>query len=66
MAVGELISTFALPETNSEPTEKNIKTTFSNGQINGKKIPVADGSCADIAIVAVSYTHLTLPTNREV
>ena len=44
LAVGELISTFALPETNSEPTEKNIKTTFSNGKINGRKIPVADGS----------------------
>ena len=27
---------FALPETNSEPTEKNIKTTFSNGKINEK------------------------------
>ena len=53
LASGEIISTFALPETNSEPTEKNIKTIFSNGKINGKKIPVADGSYADIAIVVV-------------
>ena len=59
----ELISTFALPETNSEPTEKNIKTTFSNGKINGRKIPVADGSCSDIAIVVVKNTdndHIAL------
>ena len=56
LSSGELISTFALPETNSEPTEKNIKTTFSNGKINGKKLPVADGSYADIAIVVVKNT----------
>ena len=53
LASGEIISTFALPETNSEPTEKNIKTSILDGKINGKKIPVADGSYADIAIVVV-------------
>ena len=38
LASGEIISTFALPETNSEPTEKNIKTSILDGKINGKKI----------------------------
>lgn len=53
LAVGEIISTFALAETSSEPTEKNIKTLFSGGKVSGQKIPVADGSYADIAVVVV-------------
>ena len=32
------------------------------GRINGKKAAVA----LTAGLVAVSYTHLTLPTNREV
>ena len=36
--------------------EENIKTSFSNGKINGKKLPVADGINADIAIVVVKNT----------
>ena len=64
LSSGELISTFALPETNSELSEKNIKTNFSNGEkLTEKKLPVADGSCSDIAIVVVKNTdndHIAL------
>ena len=33
---------------------------------HGISFPCATGYFAAIALAAVSYTHLTLPTNREV
>ena len=34
--------------------------------VNGHRHEVADGWAGESLLFAVSYTHLTLPTNREV
>jgi len=49
---GDTIGTLALFEGPGNPSPKAIKATVSNGQLNGTKIPVADGDIADIAVVA--------------
>ena len=43
---------------------KEFKRRFSDVEVN--KILTIEASGIGIACVAVSYTHLTLPTNREV
>jgi alkylation response protein AidB-like acyl-CoA dehydrogenase len=53
LASGEIIATFALSESASEPSEKNINTTIIGNKLNGKKLPVPDGSYADICVVVV-------------
>ncbi|MEW6642186.1 MAG: acyl-CoA dehydrogenase family protein [Pseudomonadota bacterium] len=49
---GETIGTLALFEGPGNPSPKAIKATVSNGLLSGKKIPVADGDIADVAVVA--------------
>ena len=51
LATGECIGTFALGETAGRPSANNLTTTFENGKLNGTKVPVADGTIADFAIV---------------
>ena len=51
LAAGETIATLALSEGVGRTTEKNLQCTFSNGVLNGTKVPVSDGLIADIAIV---------------
>lgn len=51
LATGETIGTLAVTETVSQTTPETIEVTFENGQLNGNKLIVADGSVADIAVV---------------
>ena len=53
LASGEIIATFALPESALEPNPDNIQCTLSSGQLNGKKMPVPDGSYADLCVVVI-------------
>ncbi len=52
LASGEAIGCFALAEAVGRTTEKSIKATVSGGKLTGRKVPVADGDIADVAIVA--------------
>ena len=51
IASGELIGTFARAEGAGAVTPKSIRTAFKGGKLSGKKIAVADGMDADVAIV---------------
>tara|TARA_B100001093_G_scaffold45748_1_gene38884 strand:- start:39 stop:1154 length:1116 start_codon:yes stop_codon:yes gene_type:complete len=51
LASGEVIGCFASDEAQRASSLGGPKTTFSDGRISGEKIPVADGSIADFAIV---------------
>ena len=57
----------------SDSAAKRIKEIMSSAEKDalGVRVSVKSGGCAGMSYVmeyskAVSYTHLTLPTNREV
>ena len=52
----------------SDKAADRIKTILLNDKTSlGVRIGVKSGGCAGMSyVMAVSYTHLTLPTNREV
>ncbi|MGJ5073779.1 acyl-CoA dehydrogenase family protein [Bradyrhizobium sp. SZCCHNR1015] len=52
IANGEAIGTLALFEGTGNPSPKAIKLEATNGVLNGTKKPVADGTIADLIIVA--------------
>src|SRR6201747_1900952 len=52
IASGAAIGTLALFEGSGNPSPQAIKLTASNGNLNGTKKPVPDGTIADFAIVA--------------
>jgi acyl-CoA dehydrogenase len=52
IAAGEAIGCLALSEGAKPALPKTITTTFKNGKLDGKKLPVLDGGIADFAIVA--------------
>jgi len=54
IASGELIGSFAFPETKGTPRINNINSKVENNKLNGKKLPVNDGQVADILIVAAN------------
>ncbi len=51
LATAEAIGTLALAEGPGHATVKRVRTTFRNGMLNGEKLPVPDGSVADLCIV---------------
>ncbi len=51
LAMGQLMGTFALSESNKAPTAQNLTCHFAGGTISGTKLPVPDGAIADIAVV---------------
>jgi acyl-CoA dehydrogenase len=51
LAQGKAIGTLAVSEGPQTPKPRNIATTFGAGQLNGRKVPVADGDVANFAIV---------------
>jgi alkylation response protein AidB-like acyl-CoA dehydrogenase len=51
LASGEAIGTLATSEGPQTPRPSNLRTTFGNGRLNGRKVPVADGEAATFAIV---------------
>ena len=53
LATGDIIGTLAATEGAQAPSPNSVKTQFSNGQINGTKVPLADGETASVAIVLV-------------
>ena len=44
----------------------NIADSFVAGKFIGEEALAAVGNSYEITLISVSYTHLTLPTNREV
>ena len=54
IASGELIGTFAFPETKGTPRTNNINSKVENDKLSGKKLPVNDGQVADVLIVAAN------------
>ncbi len=51
LASGEAIGTLAVAEGPQPPKPRNVTTTFGNGYLNGRKVPVADGEAATFAVV---------------
>ncbi len=51
LASGKAIGTLAAAEGPQPPRPRNVRTTFSGGRLNGKKVPVADGEAATVAVV---------------
>ena len=54
LASGEIIATFALSESAIEPNPDNIQCSFSSGKLSGTKMPVPDGSYANVCVVIVN------------
>ena len=54
IASGDLIGSFAFPETKGTPRINNINSKVENNKLSGKKLPVNDGQVADILIVAAN------------
>lgn len=54
---GEAIGSFAFTEGVGSLTPDRIATSAADGRITGIKLPVPDGMCADIAIVAARESH---------
>ena len=54
IASGELIGSFAFPETKGTPRINNINSKVENNKLSGKKLPVNDGQVADILIVSAN------------
>lgn len=59
LASGEAIGTLAVAEGPQAPKPRNVTTTFGNGYLNGRKVPVADGEAATFAVV-MAKTSLVL------
>jgi alkylation response protein AidB-like acyl-CoA dehydrogenase len=51
IAAGEIVGTLARAENAGAILPKNIRTSFRNGKLTGKKTPVVDGGIADYAVV---------------
>jgi len=54
LAAGELIGTLTVAEGTKAPRASSLSVTYANGNLNGTKIPVADGDVADFAIVVAN------------
>ena len=54
IASGELIGSFAFPETKGTPRTNNINSKVEKDKLSGKKLPVNDGQIADVLIVAAN------------
>jgi hypothetical protein len=54
IASGELIGSFAFPETKGTPRTNNINSKVEKDKLSGKKLPVNDGQVADVLIVAAN------------
>src|SRR5689334_22097665 len=52
LAAGEAIGTVAIAEGPGRADARKLRTVFRNGTLTGEKLPVPDGDCADVAIVA--------------
>ncbi len=52
LAAGEAIGAFALNEGEGRMAPEKIAATVKGGKLTGTKMPVADGDCADVAVVA--------------
>ena len=59
LASGEAIGTLAVAEGPQAPKPRNVTTTFGNGYLHGRKVPVADGEAATFAVV-MAKTSLVL------
>jgi acyl-CoA dehydrogenase len=54
LANGEAIGTLAVAEGPQNPTERNIRATYSGGKLSGAKVPVVDGEAANLAVVVAA------------
>ncbi len=55
LAAGEAIGTFAFAEGAGRPSAGSLSTTLKDGALSGSKLPVPDGSVADLAVVVVAH-----------
>lgn len=62
LASGEIIGTLALAEGPFAPTEENLKASFQNELISGKKLPVPDGEIADLIVVVAKDSAKGAPS----
>ncbi len=51
LAMGEVIGTLAVSESNKAATAANTVCSYSGGVLNGTKVPVPDGAIANFAVV---------------
>jgi alkylation response protein AidB-like acyl-CoA dehydrogenase len=54
LATGEVIGTFAFAEGSGRPAPGNLSAKVSGGKLSGTKVPVPDGSVADLAVVVAA------------
>ncbi len=52
LASGAAIGTLAVAEGPGKASLKRLRATFRNGALTGEKLPVPDGTAADVAVVA--------------
>ncbi len=52
LAAGDAIGAFALNEGEGRMAPEKIAASVKGGKLTGTKMPVADGDCADVAVVA--------------
>ena len=55
LASGEVVGTFAYAEGAGGWTGNGLRATFSDGKVDGRKSPVADGGIASLAVVLVRH-----------
>jgi acyl-CoA dehydrogenase len=60
LAAGEAIGTLAHAEGPGAATPRSLRTTVEGGKISGTKVPVPDGTVADVAVVAAKGGALYL------
>jgi acyl-CoA dehydrogenase len=56
LASGSAIGTLAVAEGPQPPAPGKLKTSFSNGQLHGNKLPVPDAEAAHVAVVLAGNT----------
>ena len=54
LAAGSVIGCLAVNESAGEPAPDTLQSSFSDGEVSGSKIPVADGDIAHLAVTLVN------------
>ena len=57
LAAGSVIGCLAVNESAGEPSPDTLQSSFSDGEVSGSKIPVADGDIAHLAVALVNTSE---------
>ena len=57
LAAGSVIGCLAVNESAGEPSPDALQSSFSDGEVSGSKIPVADGDIAHLAVTLVNTSE---------